>query len=160
MIAMKEIERLAKQFRNAIDAAFENGELRRCYPFSNFPYDCCEHTCDLLGQYLLENGIETFQMNGTCKKDVSWHHVWLLTNDDIVIDITGDQFIDKLVSDKDVEAVHVGNEGTIHKIFILNRIPQANTTFTDENEFTGFDKHPSVRQARLLEVYEIVRQYL
>ena len=55
---MKKIERIARQFRNALDAAWEDDMFRNLYPFNNFPNDCCGHTCDLLSQYLLEHGIE------------------------------------------------------------------------------------------------------
>jgi hypothetical protein len=43
--------------------------------------------------------------------------VWLITEDRIVIDITTDQFIGEPVSEDEVEAMHVGREGTIHKMF-------------------------------------------
>lgn len=54
---MKKIERIARQFRNALDAAWEDDMFRNLYPFNNFPNDCCGHACDLLSQYLLEHGI-------------------------------------------------------------------------------------------------------
>ena len=137
---MKKIERIARQFRNALDAAWEDDMFRNLYPFNNFPNDCCGHTCDLLSQYLLEHGIETRQVN--------------------VIDITGDQFIGRLVTAKEVEAVHVGEEGTVHKIFCVNRVPEITTIFTDPNEYTDFGGRPSAYQQRLIDVYEIVRSYL
>ena len=56
---MIDIERLAKEFRYATEAACENGEMRKHPPFSGFPNECCDLTCDLLGQYLFENNIET-----------------------------------------------------------------------------------------------------
>lgn len=74
---MKKIERIVRQFRNALDTAWEDGMFRRLYPFNNFPNDCCGHTCDLLSQYLLEHGIETKQINGTCRSDNQWHHVYM-----------------------------------------------------------------------------------
>ena len=157
---MIDIERLAKEFRYATKAACENGEMRKHPPFSGFPNECCDLTCDLLGQYLFENNIETYQMNGKCKYDAKWHHVWLLTKDEIVIDITGDQFINKLVSPKEVKEVHVGIEGKIHRIFDLERKPEKNTVFTDPNKFTDFGGRPNKRQKTLMEVYEIICQYL
>ena len=114
----------------------------------------------MLSQYLLEHGIETRQVNGTCRKDSHWHHVWLETEDGIVIDITGDQFIGRLVTAKEVEAVHVGQEGTVHKIFCVNRVLEITTIFTDPNEYTDFGGRPSAYQQRLIDVYEIVRSYL
>ncbi len=99
-------------------------------------------------------------MNGVCKCDSLWHHVWLLTIDAIVIDITGDQFVDKLVSSIEIKAVHVGIEGVIHRLFNLRRQPEKNTVFIDTNDFTGFGGHPSPRQQILMEVYEIICRYL
>ncbi|MBE5872640.1 MAG: HD domain-containing protein [Lachnospiraceae bacterium] len=34
---MKKIERIARQFRNALDAAWEDDMFRNLYPFNNFP---------------------------------------------------------------------------------------------------------------------------
>lgn len=154
------IAELARQFRNALDAAWEDDMFRNLYPFDNFPNDCCGHTCDLLSQFLLEHGIETRQVNRTCRKDSQWHHVWLKTENGTVIDITGDQFIGRLVIAKEVEAVHVGEEGIVHKIFCVNRVSKITIIFTDQNEYTDFGGRPSVYQQRLIDVYEIVRSYL
>lgn len=157
---MKNIIILAKQFREAIDIAYENGEFRRLYPFSKFPRDCCEHACDLLGQFLLENGIKTFQVNGACIDNESWRHVWLVTKEGIVIDITGDQFANELVSEYEVELVHVGEESEIHKIFSLDRISQNNTNFADKSQFDGFGNRPNIRQQRLMDIYKIICKYI
>ncbi len=86
--------------------------------------------------------------------------MWLETEDGIVIDIIGDQFIGRLVTAKEVEAVHVGQECTVHKIFCVNRVPELTTIFTDPNEYTDFAGRPSAYQQRLIDVYEIVRSYL
>lgn len=111
------IEQLIRRFRKAIDIAFAEGEFRNHPPFSRFPKDCCDFACDLLGQFLLENGIETHQVNGTCKTDMTWHHAWLLTDDGIAIDITGDQFIGRLVSAGEILPTYVGSENKIHMLF-------------------------------------------
>ena len=151
----------AKYFRNAIDTAKENDEFRLIYPFCRFPNDCCEHTCDLLGQYFLERGIITYQVNGTFKYDEFWHHVWLRTKDGIVIDITGDQFIGRISQlIKKPKAVYVGEEGEIQKLFCMNRHIEFNTNFTDEDKFTSFNKQPNSRQNTLIQIYEIICRYL
>lgn len=148
-------------FRNAIDIAKENDEFRKIYPFYKFPDDCCEHTCDLLGQYLLERGIETSQVNGSFKDGGIWHHVWLLTNDGLVIDITGDQFIGKISQlNENPKRVYVGEEGELQKLFCVNRCNNSNTNFMDKNEFTNFGGQPNARQKTLIEAYEIISQYL
>lgn len=151
----------ARHFRNAIDIAIKNDEFREIYPFYNFPNDCCDFTCDLLGQYLLEKGIATHQVNGVSKFDESWHHVWLKTNDGVLIDITGDQFIGRISQlTENPEAVYVGKEAEIHNIFCRERRNASNTNFIDENEFTSFDKQPNPRQKTLIKLYDIISQYL
>lgn len=157
---MREIKRLANNFRNAIDTAFEKGELRKDPLFSRFPNECCDLTCDLLGQYLLENGIETHQINGVYRHDRSWHHVWLITNNNVIIDITEDQFLGKISSVKTFRNVHVGAEGEVQKQFDQNRRYEENTNFVDPNEFLGFAGQPNVRQRTLIELYRIICQYL
>ena len=155
-----EIERLIKLFREAIDAASKEGAFRNHPPFSRFPKDCCDFACDLLGRFLLENGIETHQINGTCNTDMSWHHVWLSTDAGIVIDITGDQFIGELVSADEVSPTHVGSENKIHKLFCQNRYCEQNINFTDAWEFTGFNGSQNRRQRDLHAIYQIICQYL
>ena len=157
---MNKMEILVRQFRLALDTAWEDGMFRKLYPFNNFPNDCCGHTCDLLSQYLLEHGIETKQVNGTYINDHQWHHAWLITENGIVIDITGDQFIGKLVTEEEVDIVHVGEENAIHKLFCINRHDESVTNFTDPNEYMDFGGRPSAYQQRLIDVYEILNSYL
>ncbi|WP_270524994.1 hypothetical protein [Longibaculum muris] len=150
-----------RHFRDAIDIAKEEGEFRTIYPFINFPNDCCDHACDLLGQYLLERGIITHQVNCVSKYDESWHHVWLETSDEILIDITGDQFIGRISQlNENPKAVYVGEKGQIHKIFCKNKKIEPNTNFTDKNEFTSFNRQPNPRQKTLIQLYEIISRYL
>lgn len=157
---MKNIEMLARKFRKAIDMACEENRFANMIPFNHFPKDCCRHTCDLLSQYLLEHDIRTNIVKGVCSKDSQWNHLWLETENGIVIDITGDQFIGRLVTETEVKAVHVGGEGTVHKIFCKNRELERVERFTDKKEYTGFGGAPSVYQQRLVEVYDILRSYL
>lgn len=155
---MEEIENIVRQFRNAIDAARNADKFRGLYPFYKFPEDCCEHSCDLLGQYLLEHRIKTTQVNGVYINNRLRHHVWLITENGMVIDITADQLISELVSEDEVEAVHVGKEGIIHKMFCCDRVFQNNTIFADVDRYNGFGACPDVRQKRLLELYQIICQ--
>ena len=151
----------ARHFRDTIDIAKENGEFKTINPFFNFPIDCCDHTCDLLGQYLLERGIITHQVNCVSKYDESWHHVWLETNDGILIDITGDQFIGRISQLKETpKAVYVGEKGQIHNIFCMNREIESNTNFIDKNQFTTFNGVPNPRQKTLIQLYKIISKYL
>lgn len=157
---MVKIKQLTKRFRKAIEIAFDEDQFRSHPPLSRFPKDCCDFACDLLGQFLLENGIETHQVNGACTTDMSWHHAWLLTDDGIVIDITGDQFIGKLVSADEVSPTQAGSENKIHKLFCKNRHCEQNTNFTDARVFTGFNGSPNRRQRDLYAIYQIICQCL
>lgn len=157
---METIKQKATRFRNAIYKAKKFGELDWHSTFSKFPDDCCDMTCDLLGQYLAESGIVTHQVNGVNKYDSSLHHVWLLTNEGIVIDITGDQFIGKIVNEEDVDPVHVGREGVVHKMFCKKRTEEGNTRFIDPRDFSGFGGQPSFRQERLIRLNNAIRKYL
>lgn len=154
------IELLVKQFRKSIDTAFDRGEFHSHPPFTRFPNDCCDFACDLLGQFLLEHGIATRQVRGTHRTDPFWYHVWLITNDEVVIDITCDQFVGKLVSEKDVAPVYIGPENKVHRIFCLNRLYDSNTNFTDATLFTGFGGMPNRRQHDLMEIYKIIYRYI
>lgn len=157
---MLTLKQKAIRFRNAINQAKKRGALDWHSTFSKFPDDCCDMTCDLLGQYLLESGIETYQINGANKYDSNWHHVWLVTTEGVIVDITGDQFIGKILNDGDVDPVHVGREGIVHKIFCIKQEREENTRFVDPRDYTGFDGHPSFRQERLIRLDNAIRKYL
>ena len=153
-------KRIATKLRQALDTAYSKGELARYWPFSKFPYDCCEHTCDILGYLLLEERIKSVQINGACKKDPTRRHVWLKTEKGVVIDITENQFAGELLDEKDVEIVRVGIEGPAQKLFGSNKREQPNTIFTDPKEFTNFGGQPNERQKRLIEVFAVIKKYL
>lgn len=157
---MLTLKQKAIRFRNAINQAKKRGALDWHSTFSKFPDDCCDMTCDLLGQYLLESGIETYQINGINKHDSSWHHVWLVTNDGVIIDITGDQFVGKILNESDVDPVHVGREGIVHKLFCMKQEREENTRFVDPRDYTGFGGRPSFRQERLIRLDNAIRKYL
>jgi hypothetical protein len=150
---------IATKARAAIDDAAAESEFRRLYPFDRFPKECCEHACDILSYMLSMAGIRTVQVNGTCASDESWHHVWLRTEDGIIIDITEDQFAGILVDAKDVETVRVGEEGPVQRMFCVNRKEQPNSNFMDPDEYDGFGGLPNVRQKRLREVYDVIRTH-
>ena len=85
----------AKKFRLALEKAKSTDEFRKDILFRNFPTGCCGDTCYLLGQYLLHKGIRTKYVCGTYYGDGSENiqsHAWLMTDNRVIIDITGDQF--------------------------------------------------------------------
>lgn len=90
-----EIQRLALEFRQAIDLAQKNGKFVSDITFYSFPHGCCGDACYLLGQYLLEHDIESTYVCGNYYYDNpeegAQSHAWILVNE-LIVDITGDQF--------------------------------------------------------------------
>lgn len=114
----------------------------------------------MLGQYLSEHSIATIQVNAQSKYDYQRRHVWLETNDEIVIDITGDQFENKQGFPKNISTVYVGAENEVHRVFIADRKKEENTDFLDPSFYSGFDRTPNFRQRRLINAYKIIKEYL
>ena len=152
---IKDIKRLANNFRNAIDIARELGEFERDLSFCNFPRGCCGDTSDLLAQFLLENDIRTYYVCGTFRRgsfENFQSHAWLLMDNQIIIDITGDQFRnnpDFLNYDK---SVYVGAEDDFHRLFEVE----------DRNvrENFGLDALGSFCQPRLYGLYRKIIKYI
>lgn len=157
---MNKLYNLCLSFRKAIERAYVKNEFIKLQPFNKFPNDCCDIACELLAQYLKENGIETIQINGTNIHDPLWHHVWLTTNNGIVIDITSDQFVGTLLESFESTSVHIGDEGKVHRIFSYNKIIEGHTEFLDTNKYDGLNGIPNFRQKTLSQLYSIILKYL
>ena len=105
------LQHIAFSFREAIiqvikDNAF-SGTLLRSFPKGN-----CSYVSELLQKYyLFECGIETYQVAGHRKNDMT--HEWLETADGTVIDITGDQF-----PERQGIIVYVGLRDSFYNSFI------------------------------------------
>jgi hypothetical protein len=152
---MRDIRQLVNQFRNAIDVARDAGEFDEDYSFYKFPRGCCGDASDLLAQFLLENGVKTYYVCGTYRDggfENFQSHAWLLTDNKIIIDITGDQFrynIDLLNYDK---SAYVGPKGDFHRLFEVE----------DRNihENFGLDALGSMCQPRLRALYQKIIKYI
>ena len=104
VVKERELYKVASAFRNAIIEAKKSDEFNFRDRMHRFPVGCCDDSCDLLGFYLWEKyKIHTNERSGYYDVEMS-NHVWLITDDKIIIDITGDQFGDKW------ESVYVGLE--------------------------------------------------
>ena len=94
-LEIQELFSIIVPFRKAIVNALLNREFSRKDRMSNFPYGCCDDSCDLLAYYLYDRfQINTSQINGVYRDRIPeeiTNHAWLLL-DDIIIDITADQF--------------------------------------------------------------------
>lgn len=90
-----EIYNIAISFRTAIIKAKQNEEFTNKDRMFNFPSGCCDDSCDLLAYYLHDKyQIHVKQVNGVYRDNDFYNttnHSWLTAND-IIIDITADQF--------------------------------------------------------------------
>ena len=111
---------LVISFRKAIEYAVSYQMFPSDDRMSRFPKGCCDDACDLLGMYLKMNGIKTRQILGTFRDDNLEHiqnHAWLLMDNGIIIDITGDQFSDRKELLNYNTKTFVSTEDSFHKLF-------------------------------------------
>ena len=81
------LRQLSTAYRNAMDACdFSDTQFLR-----SFPRESCDTTSKLLGLYLYNNAIAPLAIYSGNRPDCDGHHRWLQHND-IVVDITADQF--------------------------------------------------------------------
>jgi hypothetical protein len=111
---------LSKKFRTAIERAKSEGELDSDPTLKYFPKACCGSASSLLAKFLYENGIYTYEINGTKHGEIYWDnqsHTWLMLENGCIIDITGDQF----KSDEEFlcysEKVYYGEMDEFHQLF-------------------------------------------
>lgn len=118
---MEKIEYLACKFRKAIEVAKSEGKFTYDQMFRNFPQGCCGITSELLSKFLLDNGIkaELTYVCGIYYNDLleSPSHAWLLANNNIVIDITGDQFKHYPAPVKFNKSIYVGFSNEFYELF-------------------------------------------
>jgi len=153
---MRDIRQLAERFRSAVDTALAAGEFNTDVVFSAFPRGCCGDASELLAQYLLENGVKTVYVCGTYSKD-NLHmnyqsHAWLMTDDNLIVDITGDQFRDDPGFLNYGKSVYVGEEDAFHRLF------RVENSGVHENE--GLDVQDSIFGLRLCELYKKIKAYI
>ena len=154
---MHQVEILARQFRNAIEAAICAGDPKVIEDicFSKFPTGCCGDASSLLGQFLLDHNILTYYVCGTYR-DKSFEneqsHAWLLTDDQAIVDITGDQFhMDSRFQFYDIQ-VYYGKEDAFHKLFRVG--------YFDIREYKGLVEFDLFTQIRLVDLYKKICEYL
>lgn len=146
---MREIKRLAIQFREAIDKAYNANDFYE-FPFNRFPHACCGDASDLLAQFLLEKNIRTYYVGGDDLFGNKQYHAWLLADNHIIIDITGDQFKNQSVFLNYDKPVYVGKEDDFHRLFEVE----------SECEHYGIDALASTCHSRLKALYKIINKYI
>lgn len=114
------IKNKANIFRNAIDAAKEDYKFLEHQLMRRFPQGCCGIVCCLLAKYLFDEDIceKINYVNGTSYygDGDSQAHTWLQL-DDIIIDITGDQFKYYSLPLKNTNRVYVGKTNEFYESF-------------------------------------------
>ena len=153
--AMTELERLAVQFRKAIDLALEAGEFDDDSIFRGFPCACCGDASSLLAQFLLDKGIRTDYVWGMYWGDSEENgqsHGWLRADGHIIIDITGDQFGDRSTFLNYDKAVYVGEGDDFHRLFAVED--------RDVREYRGFGAMNRFCAVRLRDLYGRILKYI
>ncbi len=124
---------LATQFRQAMEKAkfsFVHPQLL------GFPYGACGVSSILLSQWLKEHGFKGMKyFCGThhVGNENSQSHAWIQI-DNLIVDITGDQFIDKQEYGYYDKAVYVGPMDFFHGLFYKDQVH-------DLNGYEGYDDH-------------------
>lgn len=146
------LENLANEFRAAIEAAKQAGEMH--VYIRKFPVGQCGNISDILAQYLLDcKFTSVIYINGTYygeNCDERWSHTWLEV-DGLIVDLTADQFQFQKVPLKNNTAVYVGPMNDWYQLFDL--------------EHGSYHKHIGLERnwsnyRDLAECYEIIKKYL
>jgi len=153
---MGNIRQLVIQFRNAIECAQQNGETDKLEFFKRFPRGCCGDASIFLGHFLLEKGIETYYICGNCPAENFWEnsqsHAWLLLEDSIIIDITGDQFKDDEHFLNYNHSVYFGPIDDFHNLFMTEGFNKRKSVFL--NQLNLMEPH------MFFDIYYKIKKYL
>jgi len=154
---MHNIELLAHRFRNAIESGISasDPDIVTDICFSQFPEGCCGDASELLAQFLLDHNIKTYYVCGTYG-DESFEnmqsHAWLLTEDFMIVDITGDQFRNDSRFFFYKHSVYYGKDDAFHKLF--------DGEDREIRESSGLSNLEIFAQIRLVELYKSICKYL
>ncbi|MBR3768011.1 MAG: hypothetical protein IKL10_07210 [Clostridia bacterium] len=152
---MENIYSLVQLFRNAIEYAKENCETDPLGFFKRFPNGCCGEASCLLGQFLLENGINSYYICRMCFfQDHSGDfqsHAWLQLEDDTIIDITGDQFNTDESLLKYNYPIYIGETDDFHRLF-MSESSIRKSVFLDDLQSDNY--------YIFLELYTKIKKYL
>lgn len=148
------IKQLAIQFRSAIEDAMNDGQFDDDFSFYKFPKGCCGDTCELLAQYLLDHHIKTDYVCGHYGSsfETMGTHAWLQTDNNIIIDITGDQFrsIPELMNNN--IPVYVDYKSKFYNLFDVEK--------RDIHPTNGIDSLGPFCQPRLKKLYSTILMYI
>lgn len=150
---MEALKDLVRDFRFAIDKAIVDGCFFYDVRFSHFPNGCCDDTCYLLSQYLIDHGYYCDVITGSYYDGIPYNnmnHSWIRLQNGLIIDITGDQFKYNSLFKFDLP-VYIGAETDMHKKFAERRfIEKGGISLTDS----------PCRVERMKSLYRIICSYI
>lgn len=118
----KKITKISFEFRRAILTSYISTYFEW---FKSFPRGCCKESSLLLGKFLHDFNIGLFYIISGERSGSS--HIWL-KKDNLIVDITGDQFEDMPID------VYVGYDSYFHSTFTTLRDAEAyDAVFNDMN---------------------------
>ena len=161
------LECLATEIRRKIELVIKNGIIECTNDilishFFDFPKGCCGDASELLGQFLLSKGVNTWYVSGVyysdCDDDemrmnMMQSHAWLSTKSPysgnyLIIDITADQFSDREEFGCYSKSVYVGEIDDFHRLF----------TVDNAFEFKGLENTGVPIQVSLCRLYSLITQ--
>lgn len=154
---MKEIKEMATKFRIAIESAKNERRFTVDQCFRNFPNGCCGITAELLAKFLMDNGIKSklTYIAGTYREQSLElpSHAWLKIENNIVVDITGDQFKYYPEPLNFNETVYVGLYNDFYNLFEIDEEEICNNYYLLDDVYVR--NHLSRRK-----LYEIILEYI
>ena len=155
---ISELEEIAFAFRNALEEARYDLKFKNpC--LMDFPRGSCGETSELIAEYLLKNKkihckIISAEISGDSFDDM-FSHAWIEINDNIIIDITADQYkYDNYFNEVKewIVPCYVGKKTELHNMFEI--IPNG------IREFRGIEFYNDPSRTNLIYEYNIVMDYL
>ena len=151
----RRVKQLACKFRTAIEKAKVAGEFDSYLSFSRFPRACCGDASDLLAQFFLENKINSTYVWGNRyfdnPEEGTQSHAWLLV-DGLIVDITGDQFMNDSLYYNYSLPVYVGTGDAFHSLFDVEE--------RNMHKFYGIENYGHMCQPRLFDLYRKIKKYI
>lgn len=147
----KKYEHIARKFRNTIEKLLKKNLIKDII-LNNFPFGCCSDASLLLAELFYRNNISCKYVSGIYYCDnKAYTHAWLVVEGDIIVDITGDQFIDNKRLLNYNQKVYIGKLDKLHELFINEDIII--------QDFFGIEKYDSNLKYRLEEIYNKIIEY-
>ena len=142
---------LANKLRNTIENLI-NQKIINDVTFQKFPFGCCDDSSLLLAELFYRNNISCECAKGKCYFDNKpYTHAWVVVEEKIIIDITGDQF----ANNKDLlnynKKVYVGELDEFHKLFV-------NEDYNVQ-KYLGIERYDLRTKHRMEELFNIINEH-